>query len=205
MDFRPKSRTGLWLVWLLPLAFISSNSPAVLHLQSHVIATNVAFVMSLYSTMFALNSFPCVTLKTFIALMKAPATVITNDRLSQKSVAICVLILWGLSAFKVTLLSCILSSVALAAFVWLLPHVFINFRQSFSYGEGCLVLQSVVIFCTKALASFCHEELDPTTIPGSFHIIAVAGLGSLCFLCSISYIPVMSFINNSSIFYAMGT
>ena len=40
--------------------------------------------------------------------------------------------------------------VAYLTFMQLLPKVFVTYKHSFSYGEGCLVLQSLVLFCIKS-------------------------------------------------------
>ena len=71
--------------------------------------------------------------------------------------------------------------------------------------EGCLVLQSLVVFCAKSfLSGVVYDDHDPSTVEGSFNIIANVGLVSLLVLCAISYIPMFSFINNSTTFYLTG-
>ena len=41
--------------------------------------------------------------------------------------------------------------VAYIIFMMLLQRLFSSFKYSFSYGEGCLVLQSLTVFCVKSI------------------------------------------------------
>ena len=41
--------------------------------------------------------------------------------------------------------------VAYIIFMMLLQRLFSSFKYSFSYGEGCLVLQSLIVFCVKSI------------------------------------------------------
>ena len=86
----------------------------------------------------------------------------------------------------------------------LLPRFFSTFKSSFSYGEGCLVLQSLVVFIVKSTLCVIHDENDPSKVDGSFNIIANVGLISLLALCSVPYVPLLNFINNSNVFYLTG-
>ena len=86
----------------------------------------------------------------------------------------------------------------------LLPRFFSTFKNSFSYGEGCLVLQSLVVFIVKSFLCVIHDENDPSKVDGSFNIIANVGLISLLSLCSVPYVPFLTFINSSNVFYLTG-
>ena len=86
----------------------------------------------------------------------------------------------------------------------LLPKFFSTFKHSFSYGEGCLVLQSLVVFVVKTFLCVINDENDPSKVDGSFNIIANVGLISALVLCSVPYIPLLSFINSSNVFYLTG-
>ena len=86
----------------------------------------------------------------------------------------------------------------------LLPKFFSTFKNSFSYGEGCLVLQSLVVFIVKSFLCVIHDENDPSKVDGSFNIIANVGLISLLSLCSVPYVPFLTFINSSNVFYLTG-
>jgi hypothetical protein len=41
--------------------------------------------------------------------------------------------------------------VAYIIFMMLLQRLFSSFKYSFSYGEGCLFLQSLIVFCIKSI------------------------------------------------------
>jgi dolichol kinase len=89
-------------------------------------------------------------------------------------------------------------------FMHLLPRLFKKFKYSFSYGEGCLCLQGLIVFLVKTFLSFINNEHDPTSDIGKFNIIANVGLLSLLVLCSVSYIPMFDFINGSKTFFLTG-
>ena len=86
-----------------------------------------------------------------------------------------------------------------------LRHGDINEPQDgLSYGEGCLVLQSLIIFGAKSMLRIIYDEHNPSKVDGSFSIIANVGLVSLLGLCGLSYIPIFNFINSSNTFYLIG-
>jgi hypothetical protein len=42
------------------------------------------------------------------------------------------------------LLSTFITAIGLSAYVFYLPRIFINFKKSFTFGEGCLILQALI-------------------------------------------------------------
>jgi len=200
MEFRPKARDGLWLCFLLPIAMMLTYSNVSIHQTSDLTGTLLAFVLSIHSTYFALSA-PLPSLqesrirKSLLTYSKHNFPLIVT-----MTVIILIMILTTLGVFEF-----LLCSVCFMIFRRMLPKLFPAFKQSFSYGEGCLVLQSLLVFSAKTFLSFIHDEHNPSTVEGSFNIIANVGLVSLLFLCSVSYIPMFSFINNSSTFYLTGS
>ena len=199
MEFRPNARDGLWLCFLLPIAMMLTYINVSTHQTSNLTGTLLAFVLSIHSTYFALSA-PLPSLQK----SKIRKSLLTYSKhnfplIVTMTVIVLIMILTTLGVFEF-----LLCSVCFMIFRRMLPKLFPAFKQSFSYGEGCLVLQSLLVFSAKSFLSFIHDEHDPSTVEGSFNIIANVGLVSLLFLCSVSYIPMFSFINNSSTFYLTG-
>jgi len=198
MEFRPDAREGLWLCFLLPISMMLTNINNVsTHQSSNLTANFLAFILSLHSVYFALFT-PLPSLsdlkirKKLINYFKHYFPLIMTFTVM---LLIITLIILGLFEFSMCL-------VGFMVFKTLLPKLFSTFKKSFSYGEGCLVLQSLVVFCAKSfLSGVVYDDHDPSTVEGSFNIIANVGLVSLLVLCAISYIPMFSFINNSTTFY----
>jgi len=89
------------------------------------------------------------------------------------------------------------------AFVFALPKMFSTFHASFSYGEGVLVLQAIAVFMAKLLINITQDVHDPSTIAGSFNIIANVGLGSVGTLCLLHFFP-LKVCQHPSTFYLSG-
>ena len=210
MTFRPKARAGLWVTTLLPLAILA-NFGTFTHLSSKIMG-NLALFLTLHNLHFALHFSIIPYLKkngkswTF-AIFCPSSKINLSVKIDLKMTLISVMIMTSINL--VILRSgifagflCIFGYLAMAYF---LPIWFSTFKASFSYGEGCLVLQSLILFIVKTVLSVFFDEHDPSTVDGSFGIIANVGLGSLMTLCIASFLPFCRFIiNKSTAFYASG-
>ena len=203
MEFRPNTRHGLWLCFLLPLAMMLSNFNTTNIKTTYPISnqtTNIlAYILAIYSTFYALST-PLPSLQDsqiridILNFVKGQLPVIVSV-----TVIILLLILT-----KLGVLGFLLCTIGFLAFKKLLPKVFVTYKRSFSYGEGCLVLQSLIIFGAKSMLRIIYDEHNPSKVDGSFSIIANVGLVSLLGLCGLSYIPIFNFINSSNTFYLIG-
>ena len=182
MTFRVRTRPGLWVSALLLLALLANQH------NSHLMMIILTFNMTL------------------ISFLSAPtdenALVMTNRHSLMVSSGLLMLMCL---AGQVGFLASIVSMMALSAFHQLLPSMFSTFKYSFSYGEGCLVLQSVIGFAAMSLIDNITDKQDPSTVAGSYNIIANVGLTYLLALCALSYIPHLGLVLNSSTrFYLIG-
>jgi len=180
--FRAGSRNGLWMASLLPLAML--NDPVIL----------VALSTTIYSIFYALD--PNNSDTDHDAINK-PIT--KNKFNSMVAILSTMIALLSFSSF-VSMLACFTTFLA---FVFALPKIFSTFHASFSYGEGVLVLQGIVVFMAKLLINITQDVHDPSTIAGSFNIIANVGLGSIGGLCRLHFFP-LKVCQHPSTFYLSG-
>eukprot|EP00093_Oithona_nana_P011154 11154.XXX_4445_3071_1 [CDS] Oithona nana genome sequencing. len=180
--FRAGSRNGLWMASLLPLAML--NDPVIL----------VALSTTIYSIFYALD--PNNSDTDHDAINK-PIT--KNKFNSMVAILSTMIALLSFSSF-VSMLACFTTFLA---FVFALPKIFSTFHASFSYGEGVLVLQGIVVFMAKLLINITQDVHDPSTIAGSFNIIANVGLGSIGGLCLLHFFP-LKVCQHPSTFYLSG-
>jgi len=180
--FRAGSRNGLWMASLLPLAML--NDPVIL----------VALSTTIYSIFYALD--PNNSETDHDAINK-PIT--KNKFNSMVAILSTMIALLSFSSF-VSMLACFTTFLA---FVFALPKIFSTFHASFSYGEGVLVLQGIVVFMAKLLINITQDVHDPSTIAGSFNIIANVGLGSIGGLCLLHFFP-LKVCQHPSTFYLSG-
>lgn len=94
--------------------------------------------------------------------------------------------------------ACVVYSVAL-------PQIFAVFPSSFSFGEGCLVLQSVVIYTVHTSLSLLYTNDDLTSIKGSFDVIARICLLSVILLLCLPLTRISSCFKSSTFFLAFAT
>jgi len=179
--FRAGSRNGLWMASLLPLAML--NDPLIL----------VALSTTIYSIFYALDHNNS---DTDHAINKPINTKIKFNSMVILSIMIALL---SFSSF-VSMLACFTTFLA---FVFALPKMFSTFHASFSYGEGVLVLQAIAVFMAKLLINITQDVHDPSTIAGSFNIIANVGLGSVGTLCLLHFFP-LKVCQHPSTFYLSG-
>jgi len=179
--FRAGSRNGLWMASLLPLAML--NDPLIL----------VALSTTIYSIFYALDHNNS---DTDHATNKPINTKIKFNSMVVLSIMIALL---SFSSF-VSMLACFTTFLA---FVFALPKMFSTFHASFSYGEGVLVLQAIAVFMAKLLINITQDVHDPSTIAGSFNIIANVGLGSVGTLCLLHFFP-LKVCQHPSTFYLSG-
>jgi hypothetical protein len=228
MEFRPHSRTGLWLAFLL---FFSLNTTSAVNLttNNYLAMTCLALVMAIHSVWFATK--PLITFSTndnarelvgklcavIPQAMTNPSNSLSTTTIPADSSIVMEkftlietsMLAFGLCGLLLPVLGIspmlIIPLLGFWAYVVSLPRLFVQFKKSFSFGEGCLVLQGVIAFCVKCSLNILSDEHDPSTVQGSFSIIANIGLGSLCLLCLTAYIPHLRLMHNSSLFYIFGT
>lgn len=191
--YRSNTRLGLWLCFLLPLATFQTSSDWAMKILS--IST------SAQALNFALSSL--LPLKNITQLFYTPSSMI-NTMMNYEHLGSLVTLLCVLSFMLTSFLETTVIALAFVGFSLILPQFFNTFKGTFSYGEGCLVLQCMTFYASKSLLNFVNDIHDPTTIEGSFSIIANVGLTSLFVLCACSYVPLFAFINSSTTFYATG-
>ena len=63
---------------------------------------------------------------------------------------------------------------------------------------------SAVIFFLEVMLSLILGLDDPSTVQGSFAIIAKAGLLSCCFVCMAPFVPGMRWVGKNAMFLACG-
>ena len=196
MEFRPNSREGFWLCFQLPLAMFLTKSEQ----NSYNIAKFLAWILSIHCTYFAIST-PLPRLKTSqIRNWLLHCSSFRKPEFPFLLLILMKIIIVELGFFRFTLY--LVQGCSL--FIWILPKLFETFKHSFSFGEGCLVLQSLVIFGIKVEASFIYDEHDSMTDVGKINIIANVGLVSLLILCSISFIPWFNFVNSPKSFFIAG-
>jgi len=166
---------------LLPLAML--NDPLIL----------VALSTTIYSIFYALDHNNS---DTDHAINKPINTKVKFNSMVILSIMIALL---SFSSF-VSMLACFTTFLA---FVFALPKIFSTFHASFSYGEGVLVLQAIAVFMAKLLINITQDVHDPSTIAGSFNIIANVGLGSVGTLCLLHFFP-LKVCQHPSTFYLSG-
>ena len=90
-----------------------------------------------------------------------------------------------------------------------MSHWFAKFHQSFTFGEGCVVLQAILTYLGwshyKLFLRSPRTELvldDVTTVEGSFMVIERLGLCSLTLILSIPFLPYCSWARSSTYFFA---
>lgn len=183
--FRSSSRMGFWMAGLLPLAL--SSDPVNL----------IALSTSIYSIFYTIEG----SQDTSVQSASNDHPKVRFIQGDNKAVWILTLVIALLTSSSLT--SMVMYTVAFLTFVYILPKIFLTFRASFSYGEGVLVLQSTIIFIVKLISNTIQEVHDPSTVEGSFYIIANAGLGSVFGLCLLYYSPLKLFQYHST-FYVTG-
>ena len=193
-------RCGLWVTYLLPLALTASCIGQDVP-KDHLIITLLALVTSAYSTVLALESFPSreALLSKEIFQEKVKFRPSKWKYIAYVSLALYLLFFWIVGTDIFTFL---FTMGSLMMFIYLLPRMWTNFKYSFSYGEGVLVLQSGILYCVNSLLNIIEDSHDPSTVSGTFSIVAMIGMSSLLFLCVLSlFIPK---INSPTLFYLIG-
>jgi len=202
MKFRPRASDGLWLCFLLPTAMMLTyiNRTTNTHQSSYQSASILSWFLSIYSIYYALSK----------PLLSFQNSQIRRDFMNifkkhLPAIVTMLVIVFKLVLMTLGILGFLLCIFGLMAYKVFLPKFFSTFKYSFSYGEGCLVLQSLVVFIIKSFLCVIHDENDPSKVDGSFNIIANVGLISVLVLCTVPYIPMLAFINSSTVFYLSGS
>ncbi|TRY71837.1 hypothetical protein TCAL_00307 [Tigriopus californicus] len=80
-------------------------------------------------------------------------------------------------------------SMSLWSFAIILPQMFRLFPRSFTFGEGTLILQGVVLFLFESVNSLFLIIDNPATEEGSFSIIGKTGLLACSVVCILPLLP----------------
>ena len=86
----------------------------------------------------------------------------TNSSLWLSSGLILTLIVQG----DATALVCCLALLCLLSYFFLLPRLFYSCPRSFTFGEGCVVLQALTLYAFEATSTLLYLTDDTTTIQG---------------------------------------
>jgi len=87
----------------------------------------------------------------------------------------------------------------------LLPLLFTNFPGSFTFGEGCLVLQSAIAYAFISTEALIYSKDKVTSAEGSFVAIARICLLSVIAMVALPFIKVSSCFKSPTFFFAYGT
>ncbi len=96
------------------------------------------------------------------------------------------------------------ATTALAFYFIKLPELFRLWPQSFTFGEGCIVLQAMTLFYYEGLLSLLYRLDDESTLEGSLSIIAKSGLISCVFFCALPLFPAFRWVGKTAAFVASG-
>lgn len=95
-------------------------------------------------------------------------------------------------------------SASLWSFAIILPQIFQLFPQCFTFGEGALILQGVLLFLFESTTSLFLIIDNPSTEEGSFSIIGKTGLLSCSVVCFLPQVPGFKWCGKNTWFAATG-
>jgi dolichol kinase len=134
-----------------------------------------------------------------------------TDNLTAKSgVVLSVFLFVGLWFFGPRLTSTLpvilLASICLAFYSLNLRRAFETFPKSFTFGEGCLAMQGIILFSFEAIVTLFLDPTsdDVTTVSGSFARIGKAGLLSCLVFCALPLVPGLSRFRSPSWYLCSG-
>jgi len=147
-DFRPYARSGVWCAFLIPSAVSVASSKLASHTDWSIV---------ILSTCLALSSLiEAKRQRVYIDRWLNPSTDLTFVGVGFVAIAaIAQLFVLSLSPHET-----IVNSLSLFAYVFYLPKLYRSFPKSFTFGEGCLVLQSLVIFVARSPYILAAEADD---------------------------------------------
>ncbi len=149
--FRENSDHGVWCSLLIPLAIGISNF-------KHSNGDFSTFLLATFLGIFSLYS----ALK-FCKGEKVKENEQRNSFSLVKVVFIVASVIiqsyYWLPTHKI-----IINIICLAGYIFHLPHLFVTFPKSFTFGEGCLVLQSLVLFVSQSDALLVSQVEDSPSI-----------------------------------------
>jgi len=87
----------------------------------------------------------------------------------------------------------------------LLPLLFTTFPGSFTFGEGCLALQSTIVYAMHSIQMLAHFQDNVSTAGGSF--IAIGRVCLLSVICMLAFplVRASSCFKSPTFFFAYGT
>ncbi len=136
--FRDKADHGIWCSLLIPITIEVSSYK---HSNGDLPTTLLATFLGIFSI--------------FSAYKLCRAERVNENELKKTSFNIVEVIFmvasgivqsyYWLPPYKV-----IINTMCLAGYIFHLPHLFVTFPKSFTFGEGCLVLQSLLLFVSRS-------------------------------------------------------
>ena len=171
-NFRPSSNSysepgkhsysqGVWCSLLLPLAYTVTSFKTPPESYSLIITSLLLGSYSIYfATSFGFLNFfrnetsertsvKCIPFETLQFGIQHCAVITTLGL---------ILSLW------LPIQAAILVCISLAAYIFHLPRLFLTFPKSFTFGEGCLALQSLVLFAASSVQSLWRPLDQPVSI-----------------------------------------
>jgi hypothetical protein len=140
--FRDNADHGVWCALLLPISIGVSN----LKFSTESLSSSSSFYLSACFALYSLYLANTFRIFPFSETSQKENKVIEKTFGSWIFVAASAIVQFFWFPWR----TIIVNSLSLAAFVFYLPKLFRKFPKSFTFGEGCLVLQSVLLFVASS-------------------------------------------------------
>ena len=193
-NFRKNSNLGVWCVLLVPVClFISRfDSNFVLKFQDGLMLTLSAFI-----TLSSLTQWHRIKYNTRPKINRMLGDSNNTDLTALFVFGFVVFIVSGFNS------SSLVTIAGLVLYNKSIPLVYTKFPGSFTFGEGCIVLQSITLFIVHAITSLLNQAYHPTSSIESFTLIAQVALLSEAFLFALPLIPGLTWTKCPTFFYAV--
>ena len=194
LQFRKHSDPGVWCACLVPFCLLISR------FMGNLLSDPVNLQMITLSATITLSSF---TLWYRIKHQEHPKEkrkqLYNTEKIDLMLTLFLMLVDMFISGLGFGFLVTILGQVI---YIKCLPLLFSSFQRSFTFGEGCIALQSVIIFIVYTITSLYEINHNATTVIGSFTIIAQVLLISEALLFISPVFPGLKWTNCPTYFYA---
>ena len=152
---------GVWCSLLLPLAYTVTSFKTPPESYSLIVTS---LLLGSYSIYFA-KSFGFLNFLRNKTSERIPVTYISFEALQFGIQHFAVITTLGLILSQwLPIQSAVWVCISLAAYISYLPRLFLIFPKSFTFGEGCLVLQSLIIFVASSVQSLERPLDQPVSI-----------------------------------------
>ena len=163
-NFRDDADHGVWVALLLPIAIGVSNYKSSASVTPTSSSSTSSWSLFFLSTCFAIHS---LYLAKTLRILPSSRAGQKEKREIKKSSTFANSIFVAVSGIFQFLWfpwhTVVINSLTLSAFIFYLPKLFQNFRKSFTFGEGCLVLQSLLLFVSRSDKILSLESKDGIT------------------------------------------